>query len=574
MRHPGILRILSLAVVLALFLSIAGSPSPALAEKVLTITPTSGKVGDTVSVSGTGFNKSAADGSNDKYAALFFSSESATTLQDIDTNVTRYQKVRDAIWLDENGDFTNQTFVVPARLETGTNKVDVTSGTYYLYICQYMTSVPPTLSYRIAAIATFTIVSGAITANLVRGPAGAEVAISGTQFTASQTITFTYDGNAITPSSGSTTTSTTGSFASNIVIPESPAGTHSISATVATYTVSLQFTVDPDITLSPASGKAGTSVSIKGTGFGGLRDVSIYFKDSGVATAKTDSKGSFTATFNVPDMAATIYNIRAEDNSSTPHVDTAPFTVVATPAPPPTTPPPTTPPPTTPPPATATVSLNLDKGHVGTDLVVAGTGFKTGQVTVKYDTQTVATVTANGGVFVAGFKVPPSKYGSHAIVASDGTNTKELTFTMESEAPKIPTPQLPEMGTKIKSPAKFDWSDVTDDSIPVKYAFQIAASADFASAAIILEKKDLAQSEYALTEDEEQKLAAKNIPYYWRVRAVDAATNESGWTGGGMFYVNQPFKLPGWGLYVLFGLGGVLLFILGYWLGRRSSWAY
>jgi len=39
--------------------------------------------------------------------------------------------------------------------------------------------------------------------------------------------------------------------------------------------------------------------------------------------------------------------------------------------------------------------------------------------------------------------------------------------------------------------------------------------------------------------------------YYWRVKAIDAASNESDWTGACEFYISGPFVFPGWALYTL-----------------------
>jgi len=130
------------------------------------------------------------------------------------------------------------------------------------------------------------------------------------------------------------------------------------------------------------------------------------------------------------------------------------------------------------------------------------------------------------------------------------------------------------MGVKVESPASFDWEDVTDESSPVTYALQIATDEDFTADSIVLEKTELAKSEYILTEKEELELAGQETPYYWRVRAIDAALNEGEWTGAGEFYVAAPFAFPRWALYTLLGIGAVIIFGIGYWLGRRTAFYY
>jgi hypothetical protein len=46
------------------------------------------------------------------------------------------------------------------------------------------------------------------------------------------------------------------------------------------------------------------------------------------------------------------------------------------------------------------------------------------------------------------------------------------------------------------------------------------------------------------------------------------------WVGAGEFSVAAPFTIPDWALYTLMGLGGLFLFGLGYWLGRRTAFYY
>jgi len=55
------------------------------------------------------------------------------------------------------------------------------------------------------------------------------------------------------------------------------------------------------------------------------------------------------------------------------------------------------------------------------------------------------------------------------------------------------------------------------------------------------------------------------------VRAKDAASNQSEWTSGTRFTVGVGFSFPGWLLYTLIAIGVVGVFILGLWLGRRST---
>jgi len=131
------------------------------------------------------------------------------------------------------------------------------------------------------------------------------------------------------------------------------------------------------------------------------------------------------------------------------------------------------------------------------------------------------------------------------------------------------------MGVKLKSPSTFDWEDVTDDSKPLTYVFQVATDDDFEASSIVMEITDIELSTYTLTEAEELKLAGRKDAYYWRIQAVDAASNKSEWTGAGEFYVGDTTSdFPSWALYTIISIGAVLIFGIGYWLGRRTAFYY
>jgi hypothetical protein len=123
-------------------------------------------------------------------------------------------------------------------------------------------------------------------------------------------------------------------------------------------------------------------------------------------------------------------------------------------------------------------------------------------------------------------------------------------------------------------PVSFDWENVIADSPPVTYTLQVATDDKFTVSSIQLQKTGLIESEYTVTEAEAVRLIGQETPYHWRVRAIDAASNEGDWTGAGEFYVSTSFSLPSWVIYTLLGLGGLVLFGVGYWMGRRTAYYY
>ncbi|MFH1169054.1 MAG: hypothetical protein V1691_00030, partial [Chloroflexota bacterium] len=344
----------------------------------------------------------------------------------------------------------------------------------------------------------------------------------------------------------------------------------------ATFTVTASAALNA---LLPNSGPAGTDVTISGANF--LVSYPIIFKfDTTTVTPKlgdinTNTSGGFNSIITIPaSSTAGVHTISVTVGAN---AETVTFTVTGTSTPPPTE---TTPPPTetTPPPTTSSataVSINPTTGNVDSNLLITGIGFGAGKIiSIKYDSSAVATATTDtNGLFVAAFKIPVSEHGDHVISVSDGTITKTVTFTVEAATIKIPTPLKPQMGVTVKSPITFDWDAVTVDSPPVTYDLQVASKADFSDSSLILEKS-VTTTEYALTSKEELELPGQAAAYYWRIRAADAANNQSAWTGAGEFYVSPPFNLPSWALYTIVGLGGILLFAIGYLFGRRSGFAY
>ncbi|MFC1980610.1 IPT/TIG domain-containing protein, partial [Chloroflexota bacterium] len=275
-------------------------------------------------------------------------------------------------------------------------------------------------------------------------------------FTANSGITFYFDN----VNAGSTTTNSNGSFTSNnFTIPSSSPGSHTVKAQdVSSYYATAIFTIMAKITVTPTTGASGTTVTVTGTGFSTSRTITIKYNAVSVTTnpaaISTDSTGNFTATFNVPAGLAGTYLVEATDST---YSDSVNF--VAT--------------------ANATISSTTSAaspGYVDMELTVSGTGFQSNTtVTITYSSEPVvlATVTTDGnGAFSASVTIPPSIGGNHTIAVTDGHTTKQYTFVMESNAPPIPAPLLPEEGIKTEAETHFDWDDV-DDSSGVSYTFQI-----------------------------------------------------------------------------------------------------
>lgn len=525
----------------------------AQAGRAVYVLPSEGTIGDTIRVAGEGFNKSI---DSDKYAAVFFSSEEATTDDDIDKDVTRYELVADGVWLNEDGEF-DTSFEVPDELNDGSDEEKIHAGIYYVYVCHYMGNV---LAPRIRAVAEFNVILGNITIKPSKGAVGTSVEIVGTDFLPDEDISIYYDGIELGIDSGDAKTDSAGEFTAYVTIPKSTAGIHNITVIQSENEVAAEFTVEPDVIVNPTSGVPDTFVTILGTGFGRRENIVIYFDISEVANIPTDSVGDFVATFYIPKLDSGLYEIQIDDGEE---IQIAKFTVIS---------PPKLPSPE-PPKIPAVIEINRLSGHVGVEVVVRGTGFvMSGTVTIEYDNELVTSTTIDaGGTFQASFNIPIGKHGDHIMIISDGLNIKELTFTIESEAPAMPnlllgSPIVVKEGADIL----LDWEDVTDESMPVTYTLQLARDAGFSAEGILLEKTELTDSEY-LIDSSIITLLRPRQTYYWRVRAVDSASNAGEWAETAEIVIAPVSTMPNWLMYVLAVMGALFILFIWYMMRRTDK---
>jgi len=537
-KYNKVFRTLALAVILSL-LVMAIPATPALAAETLKVSPDEGEIGDTIDVTGGDYTP------GDK-VYIYFSSQEADEGDDIEDDLDVWEEVETTYAGDvgdtdpEEGDIDTD-FKVPEELTDGYDVEDVHGGDYFVYTTESSEG-------EILAVDEFTVIG--ITIKPEKGPVGTRVEIEGVGFDDDYSIDIEYDGDDIDIVSGDDDTDSKGEFTCKIDIPESTAGDHTITAKVHGDEGEAEFTVEPDITISPTSGIVGDEVTVTGTGFGDEVDVYIYFDYTDVATDETDEDGNFEATFDVPSVGPGSYDVEAEDEDD--NSAEAEFTIAIY------------------------AEMSPTTGNVGTQVTVSGTGFKANRTaTIEYDDIEVTTAPiGSDGTFEAAFYAPVSTGGDHEVTVTDGTSTEEFTFIMESTPPPTPPPLLPLMDDKAGSMAYFDWEDVDDPSEPVTYTLQLATDDEFTEASILVEQEGLTDSEYTLTEEEALESTTEETPYYWRVRAIDGASNASDWTGAGTFFVGFVFELTGWILYALMGLGGILLFFIGLWVGRRGAASY
>jgi IPT/TIG domain len=274
-------------------------------------------------------------------------------------------------------------------------------------------SVTPTHN---TAFTTFTL-SPTVTLSSTSDPVGTTITLSGSNFAASSRISVKYDGSTLTTSPATVTTSSSGVIPLGVTftVPASSAGIHTVTVTDASSNIgSATFSVISTITLSPTSGNVGTTVTVSGTGFAVSSTITLTYDGAVLTYPATNSVGSFSATFAAPVSVAGSHTIQASDGTNT---GSATFTI------------------------TSIFVLSPSSGTVSSSVTVSGSGFKANaQVTITLGGSTIATIptpvtTGSTGSFTASFMVPSGSItgsiaGAKTIQANDGTNSASTTFTV------------------------------------------------------------------------------------------------------------------------------------------------
>lgn len=534
MRHNKIGYFIGLSIILVLLVL----PFPVHAQavtKFIDLKYSQGKIGDWI-----GVNVFHADVT--KVVDLYFSSDEAGVGNTIGDRVTAYQHVGQVLTIPGSVPAFLNFFIVPDKLTDGERKEDVHDGDYYLYATYH----PET---RIVCMATFTVIGSEIEVDPEEGTVGSGVEISGEGMRPNQKISVEYDGDEVDIISGDIETDGEGQFACTITIPESVTGDHTIAVSDESGDrAEAEFNVGPKITLDPSEQAIGGVVGVSGAGFPEDEAITLVIDGLSLTTTPasldTDDLGSFDCSFVVPFLGSCeVIRVAADDSEGVRLTDVQLAVLAGI--------------------ALSPISSPASPGYVGMRLTVRGVGFIAGAdviVTYTIDGEAIPVATAkadDNGKLSVGCYVPPSIAGSHMVIASDGVTSLTSTFTMESQAPPTPILLLPAVGGTSQAEAYFHWEDVADLS-GVSYTLQVATDANFTN--IVLEKEGLLHSEYAVSEGEKLAPTKATAPYYWRVRAVDGASNEGDWSPSYLFYVGSSW-LSNWLLYVAFGLG-ILFFSL------------
>jgi hypothetical protein len=421
---------------------------------------------------------------------------------------------------NSNGAFSNKQLTIPI----------ITAGSHILTVkdaANHSTSV--TLN-----------TSQSISISPKSGPADTEITVTGGGFTPNKAISIKYKGIDIATIPASVSSDSSGSFSLTFKAPKFAAGVYSVIITQGTLIADASFTQTSMADIDPKTGPVGSTVTASGSGFNTNAKITVKYDEVDIASSIADTSGSFSTPFKVPAGQAGKHKVTITDSINSFSKD---FT------------------------ATAAAFLDAATGNVGSEININGNAFTPGStIKIKYDSIETASVLADaGGSFTTSLKIPVSKGGPHNITFSDSSTSTVVVFNVESIPPPVPVLAIPINGEKSDALTNFQWNAVTDPSNPVTYTLQIARDAAFAT--LFFEKPGLTTANYQLGELQKLKASDKDKPYYWRVKAIDAASNESAWSTPRYFSVGA--TLPNWVWIIVFVLGGIVLIIAGFFAGRK-----
>ncbi len=421
-------------------------------ESKLAVAPTSGGVGDTLTVTGTGFAGGA--------VSIFFDSTvvgtatvpisgatagsftatitvpqvgsgthiiKAVDTEEIQTTFTLSQQItvtpNTPVSVGDNVTITGDGFAInqPVAISIDNIPVTITPIPYTTASGSFMVTFPVPATAKGAHTLSVKVGTGTPSTETItikekivgelrpsNGPGGTVVKVSGTGFTPGQAAV-NFDGVTI----GTIIVDSYGSFTdATFTVPDSSSGAHAITIQGV---AAPSFTIDPKMSLTPAAGVFNDVITVTGSGFGAQKTISVVIDGAySLGTATSNSSGEFTATFTVPNLPKGSHTVKASDSESK-SAETQ-LTI------------------------NQQFTLGAATGKAGDRVSVLGTGFAANrQITLSFGgtavtTEPAAINTDQYGSFSGYFTVPPAVAGAITISASDGANQAAGNFTNEATA--------------------------------------------------------------------------------------------------------------------------------------------
>lgn len=296
---------------------------------------------------------------------------------------------------------------------------------------------------------------------------GSTVAISGTGFATSSSITIYVDGDAV-ESQTQTSTSANGSFSAQFVVPSLPQDDYPVIArdsSLNTNPVARSLTIIPGITLSEDEGFVGDTITVEGGGFTEDEEVEIYYgsvdDDFLLATVDADDDGEIEVDIVIPAAQRGNLNIIAYDVDTETSAPPVAFDIQSK------------------------ITLSPTTGSPGSTVTITGTGFNDDvEVTFEWDgddepLSSFEASTDDYGSFEEDIVVPNNVVsGEYTITALDSTGSADADFNIAASI--VINPSEGSAGTQVTVTGKgFDQSG----TVTVYYNNQQQTTATLANGA-------------------------------------------------------------------------------------------
>jgi len=256
----------------------------------------------------------------------------------------------------------------------------------------------------LAPSAAYTVTSS-FAASPSTGPVGTSVEWLGNGFPAS--TAFSVRWNATSSGTLCTGTSTSdGAMGCTASVPPAPSGTYNVDATATGTSVSTHWVVVPALRVNPTAGPIGTAAVVTGTGFDADVPYALTWDTSTdlCSSGSTLGDGSFSCAFTVPTASGGPNTLAAREGSN---FASTTFTIGAA------------------------LSISDSTGFVGTEETVTGVGF---DPSAAYDLYWDLSIrlcngtTSSGGGFGCTFDVPAATAGIHNLTAFEGAYAPVVTY--------------------------------------------------------------------------------------------------------------------------------------------------
>ena len=441
MKYYKVLRILSLGIVL--WLVLFSTFNQRILAQSMTLSPTSGQVGATVSVSGGGFTPDAAFeihfAYDTPYELVISGSVAGDGSIDVSFDVPEVPGGEYDVFVETPSESVSDTFKVAPALKLSKTSAHVgdevtLSGTGFSVTMPVEVSLDGEIVARLSTDfrgrfdeATFIVPEKSngkytleaddviykvstelkILESIAVTPSsrnvGEIVSVSGTGFASYQTISLTYADVSVATTPESITTDSNGSFDATFAVPAGTSTTKEIVASDGTNRASATFEVLIGLILTPTQGIVGNEVVVSGSMFRPYMSVVIYFDDIEVASTLVSQFGTFKDDFYIPECSNGIHTITASDPVN---VMDASLTVLPS------------------------ITLTPAQGGEDTEVTISGTGFLAEEmITIAFDDSPVGSITSDAkGSFRYLFTVPQRSPSDYSVAASDGINQTGTLF--------------------------------------------------------------------------------------------------------------------------------------------------